>query len=105
MNSYKAIIEGKNCWANIDGTARKLGFFTTRVVHALNATQATEVFLRELAEELKSRLLNDGLDPPEIVVNEIVEIDLTEASMIPNAGFTWYREDATLHTSSQSSPD
>lgn len=93
MNIYKTLIEGKNCWANTDGTVRKLGFFTTRVVNALDATQAKEDVLRELAEELHSRLLNDNFDPPEITVNEVIEIDSAMASTIASAGFTWYCED------------
>lgn len=95
MNYYKTIIEGKNCWADIGGTTSKLGFFTTRLAHALDGEQAKANVLRELAEELKSRLLNDPFDPPEMTVNEVIEISLTEADTIPNAGFTWYREDTS----------
>jgi hypothetical protein len=94
MNIYKALIEGRNCWADFDGTPNKLGFFTTRVVRAIDASQAKES-LRELSVELQPRLLNDPLDPPEITVNEVNEIDLSAASTIANAGFTWYREETS----------
>jgi hypothetical protein len=95
MNIYKALIEGRNCWADFDGTPNKLGFFTTRVVRAIDASQAKESLLRELSVELQPRLLNDPLDPPEITVNEVNEIDLSAASTIANAGFTWYREETS----------
>ena len=93
MSYYKIIIEGKNCWVNIDGTVRKLGFFTTRVGHASNASQAKEAVLLELSKELRSYLSNDSFDLPEITGDEITEIGLTEATEIPGAGFTWYQED------------
>jgi hypothetical protein len=98
MNIYKALIEGKNCWADFDGTPNRLGFFTTRVVKALDTRQAKEIILRELSLELQPRLLNDPLDPPEITVNEVSEIDLSAASTIANAGFTWYREETPTPT-------
>lgn len=98
MNIYKALIEGKNCWADFDGTPKRLGFFTTRVVKAFDARQAKEIFLRELSIELQPRLLNDPLDPPEINVSEVSQTDLTAASTIANAGFTWYSEETPTPT-------
>jgi len=64
-------------------------------VHALDGEQAKATVLHELAEELKPRLLNDPFDLPEMMVNEVIEISLTEIDTIPNAGFTWYREDTS----------
>jgi hypothetical protein len=95
MKIYKTLIEGKNCWADFDGTPNRLGFFTTRVVKALDANQAKEVILQELSIELQPRLLNDPLDPPEITVNEVSEIDRSTAATIANAGFTWYPEETS----------
>ena len=93
MKTYKALVEGINCWASFDGTTRRLGFFTTRVVSAINETQAKQVILRELTEELQPRLLNDPLAPPEISVKEVIEADPSVANTIANSGFTWYCED------------
>ncbi len=93
MKIYKTLIEGKNCWADFDGVPDRVGFFTTRVVRAPDVSQAKQIILKELSIELHSRLLNDPLDPPEITVNEVSEIDLSTASTIANAGFTWYREE------------
>ena len=93
MKIYKALIEGKNFWANLDGTTRRLGFFTTRVARGLDATQAEEVIRQKLDEDLNSLLQNNEDDPPEIIVSELTEIDSETASSIPNAGCTWYPED------------
>ena len=94
MKIYKTLIEGKNCWANFDGTTRRLGFFTTRVARGLDATQAEKVIRRKLDEGLHSLLLNSQDDPPEIIVNELTEIDSETANGIPTAGCTWYPEDS-----------
>lgn len=93
MKIYKALIEGKNCWANLDGTTRRLGFFTARVARGLDANQAEGVIRQKLDEDLYSLLQNNEDDPPEIIVSELTEIDSETASSIPNAGCTWYPED------------
>jgi hypothetical protein len=56
MKIYKTLIEGKHCWANLDGTTKRLGFFTTRVARGLDATQAEEVIRQKLDEDLNSLL-------------------------------------------------
>ncbi len=93
MKTYKALIEGRNCWANLDGTCRRLGFFTTRVAHGIDAAQATTVIQRKLDEELRSILLNEREDTPEIIIGELNEIDEETAREIPDAGCTWYPDE------------
>ena len=63
------------------------------MVSAINETQAKQLILRELTEELQPRLLNDPLAPPEISVNEVIGVDPSVANTIANSGFTWYSED------------
>jgi hypothetical protein len=86
MKIYKTLIEGKNCWANFDRKTRRLGFFTARVAHGHNATQAEKIIRQKLNEDLHSLLLNKQDDPPKIIVNELAEIDQETASGILNAG-------------------
>src|SRR5688572_29969017 len=93
MKIYKTLIEGKNCWASFDRKTRRLGFFTTRVAHGYNATQAEKIIRQKLNEDLHSLLLNKQDDPLKIIVNELAEIDQETASGILNAGCTWYPED------------
>ena len=93
MKIYKTLIEGKNCWANLDGTTRRLGFFTTRVARGLDATQAEGLIRQKLYEDLNSLLQNNNDDPPEIILSELIEIDSETANSIPNAGCTWFPED------------
>jgi hypothetical protein len=98
MKIFKTLIEGKNCWASFDGRTRRLGFFTTRIAHALDAMQAEKSIRQKLDEELNSLLLNIQGDPPEIIMGKLSEIDSETARDIANAGCTWYPEDP-LHPS------
>jgi hypothetical protein len=45
--------------------------------------------------ELSSILLNDKEDAPEIIFNELSEIDEEAARAIPDTGCTWYPEEHT----------
>lgn len=93
MKIYKAVVEGRNCWANLDGTCRRLGFVTSRVAHGVDAAQAVAVIQEKLAEELRSILLNQKEDVPEIIIGDLCEIDEMAARNIPNAGCTWYPDE------------
>jgi hypothetical protein len=93
MPIYKATFDGKNCWANLDGTCRKLGFVTIRAGRGTDANQAAAAMERKLREELDSILLNEPEDLPEIMVGDLCEIDEATAREIPGAGCTWYRDD------------
>lgn len=93
MKAYKAVVEGRNCWANLDGTCRRLGFVTTRVAHGNDSAQAAGVIQRKLAQELESILQNDKEDAPEITLGELSEIDEETAREIPDSGCTWYPDE------------
>ena len=93
MKIFKTLIEGKNCLVNVEGTTRRLGFFTARTVYGLDPTQAEKAIRRKLEDELRSKILNNQDDPPEIIFGEFIEIDSETANHIPKAGCTWYPED------------
>jgi hypothetical protein len=90
MPIYKATFDGKNCWANLDVTCRKLGFVTIRAGRGTDANQAATAMERKLRDELSSILLNDSEDVPQITMGELCEVDEATAHQIPGAGCTWY---------------
>ena len=96
MKFYKILIEGRNCWANLDGTSRRLGFVTIRAAPGADASQAAAAIQRKLADELKVVLLNEKEDTPEITIGELEEIDEETAREIPGAGCTWYPDEQPL---------
>lgn len=86
MAIYKATFEGRNCWANLDGTCRKLGFVTIRVGRGIDANQAAAAAAameQKLRDELNSILLNKAEDLPEITVGKLCEIDEEASRGIP----------------------
>lgn len=93
MELYKVLIDGTNCWANLDGTCRRLGFVTTRVAEAPDADQAAAIALEKLKEELRPILLNKPEDIPQYTITEIYEVDEKTAARIHRAGCTWYPDD------------
>ena len=93
---YKTLIEGRNCWANLDGTCRRLGFVTIRAAPGADANQAATAIQRKLADDLRLILLNEKEDPPEITYGELEEIDEETARGIPGAGCTWYPDEHPL---------
>jgi len=93
MKIFKVLIEGRNCWANLDGTCRRLGFVAIRAAKGIDRDRATAVAVQELKEELRSILLNKPEDIPEFTIGEISEIDKETAREIPSTGCTWYPDD------------
>jgi hypothetical protein len=93
MKIYKAMVDGRNCWANFDGTNRRLGFVTARFARSNHPEQAAALIRQKVAEELNGVLLNKEEDVPEIIIGEISETDEAAAIEIPNAGCTWYPDD------------
>jgi hypothetical protein len=93
MKTFKTLIEGKNCCANVDGSIRRLGFFTTRTACGINPRQAEDTIRNQLDQELRSKILNSQDDPPEIIFGKLIEIDSESAKDIPTAGCTWYLQD------------
>jgi hypothetical protein len=88
MKFYKTCIEGRNCWANLDGTCRRLGFVTIRAAPGIDANQAAAAIQRKLADDLRSILLSEKDDAPEITIGELEEINEETACEIPGAGCT-----------------
>jgi hypothetical protein len=96
MKFYKILIEGRNCWSNLDGTCRRLGFVTIRAAPGADADQAAAAIQRKLADELGLILLNEKDDAPEITTGECEEIEEETAREIPGAGCTWYPDERLL---------
>ena len=93
---YKTLIEGRNCWANLNGTCRRLGFVTIRAAPGADVNQAATAIQRKLTDDLRLILLNEKEDAPEITIGELEEIDEETARGMPSAGCTWYPDEHLL---------
>lgn len=90
---YKIVIEGQNYNIKLDKAPQRCGFFATRFIEADNTSDAENIVLRLIRDELKEIILNDQSDPPVICLEEIVEIVSFGDNDVPGFGFTWYKED------------
>jgi hypothetical protein len=92
---FRVLVNGQNCWLNIEGKPQKKGFYTTRFVEAQDAEKA-----RAIAEEMIRRdsklsngLLNERDDPPVICAELVEEVGMLE----PAYGYAFYPEDEDVH--------
>lgn len=92
MPHWKVFLNGKNFWLLVDGKAQRLGFYTTRIVEAVDerAAELTAVQLLRDDPTLQD-LLNDRSDPPMIYVEEITEVCAPDAES-SKQGRAWYVE-------------
>lgn len=92
MNKYKIILEGRNCYIEIDGVVNAHGFFATRFIEAEDPGIAEKRAADLVQEELKGILLNDPSNPPLIHLAEIHELPSFDDNLVPGGGFSWYPE-------------
>lgn len=107
MNKYLVKIEGRNVFINIEtkrtGVAvllgirkevRKVGFFATRVVDAMNADDAERLALKTIKDEivLLGAIENTETGSPIFLVSGTRILDLISPSL-EIKGFTFYMDD------------
>ena len=75
----------------IDGSPKKLGFYTTRDVEAADQRQAAAAAMQLMraSDKLRTLVRNSADDPPQMFAEEVVEIDgVDPTKTIP--GFAFY---------------
>ena len=94
MSKYRVLINGQNLLLNLDGSPRKLGFYTTRFVDARNPEEAEDVAVELIREDaaLKGNVLNGRDDPPMLYADEVEEIGVSDDDDSLGTGFSWYAE-------------
>ena len=94
MNHYRVFLKGQNFLLNVDGTPKRLGFFTTRFVQANNRDGAELLAVDLIRSDtwLRNSVLNERSDPPKIFAEEI---DIVDANDVPEvlAGFSYFPMD------------
>ena len=94
MSKYRVLLNGQNSLLDFEGVPRKLGFYTTRFVDAVNAEDAESAAVDSICEDaaLKGNVLNDRNDPPMIYADEVEELDRSDTDGSMGTGFSWYVE-------------
>jgi len=92
---FRVLINGQNCWLNIEGKPQRTGFYTTRFVEAQDAEKAKAIAeeVIRVDSKLSDGLLNERNDPPVICAEEVEEVSTLE----PATGYAFYSEDEDIH--------
>jgi hypothetical protein len=107
MKQYKVFINGTNFLVKFNGQAKKVGFYTTRFVRAVDAKAAENIAVQMLRDQksLRETVINDQSDPPLLHVEKMFEAELPDGEPEPrHVGLIWYAEDGTDLTQLQSAP-
>ena len=103
--TYKVLLNGSNILADFEGSVRKMGFFTTRVVEAPNASKAIVFAVSLLRSETKvaALILNDEFDPPIFIAQEVQECATISVEK-EEPGLAWYLEETDDNEESRRNP-
>ena len=91
MPAFTVTINGRNFLTEIDGIPKRLGFFTTRDVEAVDQQQAVAIAMQLMrgSDKLRALVSNPASDPPQMFVEEIAAIERIDPSK-PVPGFSFY---------------
>jgi hypothetical protein len=92
VKHYTVIIEGTNCVLDIEGNKQRLGFFATRLVSGKDEDAFSLEAMQLVREEIDSMILNEGYNPPQLMIDQQAEIMNLDEIDFPTKGFTWYIE-------------
>jgi hypothetical protein len=97
MKKYRVLVEGVNFLINIDDEIKKYGFYTSRLVHATDETEAELRVMDMLRIELKNTVLNEASDSPMMFAEEVEEVDMLYDDPASRTGFVWYPDEREGH--------
>ena len=74
---FRVLINGENFLLEFGGSPRRLGFYTTRFVEALDGAEAENIAIDLVRNDqhLRSSVLNAREDPPMLYAREVEQID------------------------------
>ena len=92
--NFRVLINGQNLSIDLEGTVRKVGFYTTRLVEAdtPEEAKASSIDLMRTDARLLTLMRNAPDDPPVFLIDEISE-PIDELDQVSDTGFSFYRED------------
>lgn len=92
---FKIFINVENVLTEIDGDLTRVGFYTTRIIKAVNMddamSKAKDLLYSE--DKFKKIVQNDLSDPPSFKVDEINEIGVLESFKRKDLGYVFYKEE------------
>lgn len=94
MPTYEVEINGRNFLLEVDGVAKRVGFYVLRYVDAKSPQEAAQAAVRAIREhESLATVLNDRSDPPTIYAEDIIELSEVPQPDEIELGLSFYPED------------
>ena len=99
MKRFSVFVNGENFFLEQEGRVKRLGFYTTVYVYAVNDEDAEYKALDIIKSDpsLSDGILNDKSDPPVMFIEKVTE---TIASIPPDkerTGYVFYEEQKKLN--------
>lgn len=92
--TYEVEINGRNFLLEVDGVAKRLGFYVLRYVDAKSPQEAAQAAVQAVREhESLASLLNDRSDPPMIFAEDVIELSEVPDPDEIELGLSFYSED------------
>jgi hypothetical protein len=92
LRKYQVRLQGGNVLMSIDGLRKHCGFFTTRFVEATNQSEASEIALRHVEQEISNIAIAQDIIQPIIEVETVIELESFGRNSVPGSGYSWYEE-------------
>ncbi|MGO9691383.1 MAG: hypothetical protein ACLP2X_23010 [Syntrophobacteraceae bacterium] len=76
MPWYRVLIRGENFFMRLDGNVRRYGFYTSRLIEAPSLAELERYAVDHIQNDaqLRSQVLNSPDTPPEIYIEELMEV-------------------------------
>jgi hypothetical protein len=89
---YRVLINGENFHLTMSGETKKMGFFTTRHVEAVDPEEAERLAVELIKSDpnLLEIMMYGGDDVPVLCAEEIEEV--SASTLEPSAGYAFYSE-------------
>jgi hypothetical protein len=96
VTHYRVFLRGANLLMEVDGTSKRMGFFTTRFVQANNRDGAELLAVDLIRNDgwLKGAISNPRTDPPMIFAEEIEAVGPDSVPDV-NSGFSFFPMDGS----------
>ncbi len=98
MRKFEICVRGRNFLIEEDGKQKKFGFYAARFIEAEDSSSALKIVMDSFRTELKSIVLNDESDPPNMKVVEICDVYYFTEKMevgdmvLTGKGYLWDEE-------------
>jgi len=92
VKKFRVLVRGENFFLMSGDSIKRVGFYATRFVEALDGGEAEQRAVESLRqnEALRKATLNDRSDPPMLFTEKVDEVSSLQTSDEKSPGLTFY---------------